>query len=110
MRNCCKSCCGSLTTLRNTTDKAPTWVASTVPRFLHGQRATAEALAALRQVASSRTYPARIVTQVAALQQFYVAEPYHQNYVAQHLDQAYIILNDLPKLEALRRQFPDLYR
>lgn len=69
-----------------------------------------EAYAVMRQVAASRVYFGRIVTQVIPLQQFYPAEAYHQNYLAQHLDQPYIIYNDLPKLEQLRRQFPNLYR
>jgi peptide-methionine (S)-S-oxide reductase len=69
-----------------------------------------EAASAIRQVAASRVYSGRIVTQLVPLQQFYAAEAYHQNYLARHLDQPYIIYNDLPKLEALRRQFPQLWR
>ena len=51
-----------------------------------------------------------IVTQVARLQQFYPAEAHHQNYLALHPDQPYIVYNDLPKLEHLKKQFPALYR
>ncbi len=42
--------------------------------------------------------------------QFYAAEDYHQNYLANHTDQPYIAFNDLPKLKRLQQQFPTLYR
>jgi peptide-methionine (S)-S-oxide reductase len=71
------------------------------------QKATQEAI---RQLAAERAYSRPIVTQVAALQQFYPAEAYHQNYLARHPEQPYIVINDLPKLDQLRRKFPDLYQ
>jgi len=51
-----------------------------------------------------------IVTQVEPLKAFYPAEAYHQRYLDQHPDEPYIVINDLPKLEALKRAFPNLYR
>ena len=66
------------------------------------QKAAAEAAIA----ASGR----RIVTQVVPLSAFYPAEAYHQDYLAHHPDQRYIVVNDLPKLAALQRSFPSLYR
>ena len=68
------------------------------------------ALAYIQQLADSRAFPKPVVTQVAALQEFYPAEKYHQNYLARHPDQPYIVYNDLPKLEQLRRKFPALYQ
>jgi len=68
------------------------------------------AMEAIRQLAAARTYPAPIVTQVTPLQAFYPAEAYHQNYLARHTDQPYIVFNDLPKVAHLRKQFPDLYQ
>jgi len=50
------------------------------------------------------------VTQVVPLKDFYVAEDYHQNYLAQHTDNPYIVFNDLPKLRALKKEFPGLYK
>jgi peptide-methionine (S)-S-oxide reductase len=64
----------------------------------------------IRKLTDARAYPAPIVTQVVPLQQFYPAEEYHQNYLALHPSQPYIVFNDMPKLVQLRRQFPDLYR
>lgn len=62
------------------------------------------------QLTAAGTFREPIVTQVAPLSKFWVAEPYHQNYLAGHLTQPYIVYNDLPKLDALRRQFPTMYR
>lgn len=64
----------------------------------------------IRRLEGARTYPAPIVTQVVPLQQFFPAEEYHQNYLARHPTQPYIVIHDMPKLEALRKQFPALYR
>ena len=46
---------------------------------------------------------------VAPLRAFYDAEAYHQDYLVHHPDQPYIVINDLPKIDALKRQFPSLY-
>jgi peptide-methionine (S)-S-oxide reductase len=51
-----------------------------------------------------------IVTRVVPLTRFYPAEAYHQNYLALHPDQPYIVINDMPKLNRLRERFPGLYR
>jgi len=61
------------------------------------------------QLNAARAFPRPIVTEVAPLKAFYQAEPYHQNYVARHPDIPYIRVYDLPKVEHLRIQFPDLY-
>lgn len=64
----------------------------------------------IAQLKAGHAFPAPIVTQVVPLQQFYTAEEYHQNYLALHPNQPYIVFNDKPKLEQLRKQFPPLYR
>lgn len=64
----------------------------------------------IAQLGAAKTFGKPIVTQVAALDKFYPAEAYHQNYVALHPDQPYIVMYDLPKLEALKKQFPAWYR
>ncbi|MHB8622681.1 MAG: peptide-methionine (S)-S-oxide reductase MsrA [Sulfuricaulis sp.] len=64
----------------------------------------------IQQLTTAHTFPAPIVTQVVPLREFYAAEGYHQNYLALHPDQPYIVFNDLPKLEQLRKKFPALYR
>lgn len=60
----------------------------------------------VRQLAHSMP----VVTQVVPLQQFYPAEAHHQNYLAMHPNQPYIVINDLPKVERLQKIFPELYR
>lgn len=54
-------------------------------------------------------YKKPVVTQVVPLEKFYDAEAYHQNYLPRNLDSPYIIYNDLPKIENLKKQFPALY-
>jgi peptide-methionine (S)-S-oxide reductase len=64
----------------------------------------------IQQLTAARAFSAPIVTQVAPLQQFYPAEAHHQNYLALHPYQPYILFNDMPKLGQLRKQFPALYQ
>ena len=51
----------------------------------------------------------KVVTQVAPLRGFTVAEAYHQDYATRHPDEAYIRYNDAPKIAALHQQFPQLW-
>ena len=68
------------------------------------------ARAYIDQLNKARVFPKPIVTEVAALQAFHEAEAYHQNYLVQHPDQPYIVINDMPKLDNLKKELPDLYR
>jgi peptide-methionine (S)-S-oxide reductase len=67
------------------------------------------AKAYIAQLQEAKTFSRPIVTEVAPLNAFYPAEAYHQNYLAQHPENMYIVINDLPKLGELRKQYPDLY-
>jgi peptide-methionine (S)-S-oxide reductase len=62
------------------------------------------------KVRKAKLYRDAIVTEVAPLRAFHPAEAYHQDYLVRHPTQPYIVINDAPKLEQLRRQFPALYR
>ena len=64
----------------------------------------------IKQLAATKTFSRPIVTQVSKLNGFYRAEEYHQNYLAQHPNQLYIVINDKPKVAALKKEFPDVYR
>ncbi len=64
----------------------------------------------IAKLARANVYPDPIVTQVVPLRAFYPAEDYHQNYLERHPDNPYIAINDLPKIEALRDKFPELYQ
>ena len=67
------------------------------------------ARAYIARLTTAKTFRDPIVTQVDTLRAFYPAEGYHQNYFDAHPDQPYIVINDKPKVEHLRRAFPALY-
>ena len=50
------------------------------------------------------------VTSIEPGHNFYPAEDYHQDFLTRNPDYPYIVINDLPKIEALKRLFPGLYR
>ncbi len=64
----------------------------------------------IAQLTADKVFPRPIVTQIAPLKDFFNAEDYHQDYLAHHPDQTYIVVNDQPKVENLQKQFPDLYK
>lgn len=72
------------------------------------QRRIAQAY--IDQLDQAKVFGRPVVTQVVALRSFYKAEEYHQDYAVKHPDQPYIVIHDLPKVENLRKQFPELYR
>lgn len=71
------------------------------------QKHVAEAYIA--QLEQAKVFSRPIVTQIGELKGFYPAEAYHQNYAALHPNQPYIVFNDAPKVEHLRKLFPELY-
>jgi len=64
----------------------------------------------IAQLDAAKVYPAKIVTQVTPLKEFYAAESYHQDYLTLHPDQPYIAYNDLPKIANLKAVMPQVYR
>src|SRR2546429_9941459 len=72
------------------------------------QRRTA--LGYIERLGRDHVFGRPILTEVVPLVRFYPAEEYHQNYLARHPDQPYIVYNDLPKLSQLKEQLPALYR
>ena len=67
------------------------------------------AQAYIEQLKQAKSFRRPIVTQVAPLKAFYPAEAYHQDYLVQHPDEPYIVINDMPKLAALKGELPQLY-
>ena len=63
----------------------------------------------IAQLEKSGTVKQKVVTQVASLRGFTVAEGYHQDYATLHPDQPYIRYNDAPKIAALKQQHPQLW-
>ena len=68
------------------------------------------AAAYIAQLGGAHVFAAPIVTRIEPGKAFYPAEAYHQNYLTEHPDSLYIVINDLPKLAALKRVFPTFYR
>jgi peptide-methionine (S)-S-oxide reductase len=68
------------------------------------------AKAYIAQLNQARVYDAAIVTKIEPGRDFYAAEDYHQDYMTLHPGQPYIVYNDLPKIDNLKKLFPDLYR
>ena len=64
----------------------------------------------IQQLTTSHVYKSPIVTQVASLKGFYPAEAYHQDYFVTHPYSPYIVINDKPKVAALRRDLPNYYQ
>src|SRR5579863_2716335 len=71
------------------------------------QRRLADAYIA--QLDQEKIFPRRIVTEVTPLKAFYRAEDYHQDYAYYNPSNPYIQVCDRPKIEALKKQFPELF-
>ena len=63
----------------------------------------------IAQLREAKVFRQPIVTEVSPLKAFYPAEAYHQDYLVHHPNQPYIVINDLPKLAALKQELPVLY-
>ena len=72
------------------------------------QKRIAEAY--IRQLNDAHVFNAPIVTTVVPLDGFYAAEAHHQNFIARNPSYPYVVHNDLPKLEHLRKAYPELLK
>jgi len=69
------------------------------------------AKAYIAELDSAKSFPGPIVTTTTpAPEGFFAAEDYHQDYLTLNPSNPYIVINDLPKVAALKRLFPDSYR
>jgi len=68
------------------------------------------ASAYIAQLDAAHAFPRKIVTQVVPLAAFYDAEDYHQDYAEKNPDNPYIQVCDIPKVKALKEQFPELFQ
>jgi peptide-methionine (S)-S-oxide reductase len=67
------------------------------------------AQAYIDQLDKAGVFPAPIVTAVSPKAEFFPAEQYHQDFLNSNPDYPYIAINDMPKVNALKAQFPQLY-
>ncbi|WP_242453526.1 peptide-methionine (S)-S-oxide reductase MsrA [Mycolicibacterium sp. P9-64] len=72
------------------------------------QRRVAESYIA--QLNKAAVFPAQIVTTVSPKAEFFPAEQYHQDFLNSNPTYPYIEINDMPKVNALKQHFPDVYR
>jgi peptide-methionine (S)-S-oxide reductase len=72
------------------------------------QKRVAEAY--IKQLQSAKIFGQPIVTEVVSLEKFYPAEGYHQDFVKRNPTHRYVVVNALPKIEKVRREFPDLVK
>lgn len=68
------------------------------------------AAAYIAQLEQAGVFEAKVVTRVEPGQAFYAAEAYHQDFLTRNPTYPYIVYNDLPKIEALKRLFGERYR
>lgn len=67
------------------------------------------AAAYIAQLDEEKVFPKRIVTELSPLKGFYRAEDYHQDFALKNPTNSYIQICDLPKISALKQQFPELF-
>jgi peptide-methionine (S)-S-oxide reductase len=70
------------------------------------QKRVAEAY--IKQLTDAHVFSHRIVTQLVPLTGFYPAEAYHQHFLDRNMTYPYIVYNDLPKIAALKKEYPEL--
>jgi peptide-methionine (S)-S-oxide reductase len=64
----------------------------------------------IAQLDAAKAFPKKIVTEVVPLKAFYDAEDYHQDYAEKNPNNPYIQVCDIPKVAALKAQFPELFQ
>jgi peptide-methionine (S)-S-oxide reductase len=68
------------------------------------------AKAYIAQLNQTRVFDAAIVTRIEPDKNFFPAEAHHQDFLARNPTYPYILINDLPKVESLKRLYPEVYR
>jgi peptide-methionine (S)-S-oxide reductase len=68
------------------------------------------ATAYIAQLDRAHVFPKKIVTEVTPLKAFYAGEDYHQDYAEKNPENPYIQVCDVPKVAALKKQFPELFQ
>ncbi len=67
------------------------------------------ARAYMDQLTAAKAFPRPLATRLSPLTVFYPAEDYHQNYAALNPNKPYIVIHDRPKVEKLKKTYPELY-
>ena len=64
----------------------------------------------IEQLNRANTFGKKLATTIEPEKRFYPAEAYHQDYLTLNPQQPYIVINDLPKIDNLKRLFPAVYQ
>jgi peptide-methionine (S)-S-oxide reductase len=64
----------------------------------------------IAELNGAKVFGAPIVTRIENTSGFVPAEAHHQDFLNSHPTFPYVAINDMPKLDNLSRQYPDLYR
>jgi len=75
--------------------------------FYHSEEQNETAQTLIVELEKSGVFPGAIVTEVAALEEFFPAEAYHQEYFRTNPNQPYCTFLIDPKVAKLRQQFTD---
>lgn len=70
------------------------------------QKRVAEAY--IQQLGNAQVFSRKIVTQVVPYKGFYPAEAYHQHFLDNNPTYPYIVYNDMPKIAALKKDYPQM--
>jgi peptide-methionine (S)-S-oxide reductase len=68
------------------------------------------AMAYISQLDKSGVFKRPIVTRVDPLKGFYPAEKYHQDFLIKNPNWPYIVVNDIPKIQSMKKVFPVYYQ
>jgi len=77
--------------------------------FFQNDKQRASAAAFIKALTDAKFFNKPIVTEIDPLDAFYPAEKYHQDYMRLNPNDPYIVINDKPKVEALKAKFPQLF-
>ena len=64
----------------------------------------------IAQLTKAQTFHDPIVTTLEPFKAFYPAEGYHQDFLTNNPHYPYIVVNDMPKVDNLKKVLPSLYR
>ena len=78
--------------------------------FYSGERQQEVTKAYIDQLTAAKAFSRPIVTQLVPLSRFYDAEEDHQDFAKKNPFHPYIRINDLPKVDDLKKEFPELYK
>lgn len=78
--------------------------------FYSGERQQQLVKSYIDQLNAANVFHSKIVTQVVPLNGFYAAEEEHQDFARKNPSHPYILINDKPKVDDLKREFPSLYK